>query len=452
METPLFENAATTPLNEVLNSESISWACSWGYISAIVGTFFWGLLADRYGRKVTGHLTMLPYLISWIVLLAYRSEMALMLSRILGGLGASGAAVNSPMYVSEIGDHGTTAVLSSMFVLMYNLGVLYVYVFAMYVGYATLNTACLAVSVLFVGLWFNLPDSPTSLIRRGHDKAAVESLKWFRATDNEKELEAELTALKERSNQSTKAEWSDYMAPATVKAMLVGVVFQAGTQLSGINVILMYTVDIFKKSGSTMQPDICTMLVGVVQVIGSVIASCTVNRAGRKFFLISTYLLTAGALITIGTCFYVNRVDPSFNTGILPVLSLSLHVLAFSVGVGTTPYIVYSEIFPPNVRNVCMSVLMFWNNTLGFGIIKAYPLMLNTLHISGCFWMFGAACLLIAPYTYFCIPETRGKSAETIRESLLKWFPDRKSKAMVPELQRKHSIRESQKKNHVCEP
>jgi len=398
-------------------------------LSAILGTFFWGMVADKYGRKITGYLTMLPYLVSWLILLGIKTETALMVSRFLGGLGASGAAINCPMYVGEVSEAAMKAGLGSLFILMYNLGVLYVYVFGVVVDYDNLNWACLAVSVLFVALWWCVPESPIFLIQKERMDEARRSLMWFRGKDNDKEVSEEIDSLTRHSDQTTKATPADYRKRGTVKALLIGLVFQAGTQFSGINIILMYTVDIFQKSGSQLSPHSCTILVGVVQVIGSAVASCTVHRAGRKFFLMATYLITAVALITIGSCFYANKVDSSINTGWVPVISLSAHVIAFSLGLGMVPYIIYTEVFPANVRNICMSMLMFFNNMLGFAIIKAYPSMSDALHISGCFWMFGAVCLAVVPYTYLFVPETKDKTYDEIRRELLLWFPDRRRNA-----------------------
>lgn len=425
---PILQNVTMTPLDHghVLTDNSISWACSWGMLSAILGTFFWGMLADNYGRKTTGFLTMLPYLVSWVILLAVKTETALMVSRFLGGMGASGAAINCPMFVGEVSEEAMKAGLGSLFILMYNIGVLYVYVFGVVVDYDMLNVACLAISVLFVVVWWYVPESPIFLIQKNRLDDARRSLMWFRGKDNDKEVSDEMDLLMRHSDQTTKATLADYKKLGTVKALLIGLVFQAGTQFSGINIILMYTVDIFQKSGSTLSPHSCTILVGVVQVIGSAIASCTVHRAGRKFWLMGTYGVTALALITIGTCFYANKVDATFNTGIVPVISLSVHVIAFSLGLGMVPYIIYTEVFPANVRNICMSMLMFFNNVLGFAIIKAYPSMSDALHISGCFWLFGAVCLAVVPYTYLFVPETKDKAYDEIRRELLLWFPDRR--------------------------
>ncbi|XP_050539460.1 facilitated trehalose transporter Tret1-like [Daktulosphaira vitifoliae] len=425
---PLLQSS-NTPLDVVLSDESISWSCSLGYMSAILGTLIWGVLADKFGRKITGYLTMAPFLVGWIIIMTSKSEYLLLLARFLGGLGGSGAAINSPMFVGEISDESMNAILGSLFILMYNAGVLYVYVFGTFMNYVYLNIACLAVSVAFMVIWYYIPESPTCLVRKNNISEARESLKWFRGTTNDKEVETELESLSMRSDQVCTASIGDYLETSTIKALIIGFIFQTGTQLCGINVILMYAVDIFNQSGSTLSPEMCTMLVGFVQVLGSVVACFVVTKADRKFFLISTYIIAAVSLYIIGGCFYAKFLDNTVNTGILPVLCLSMHVIAFSIGLGMVPYIIYTEIFSPNVRNVCMSGLMFWNNVLGFGVIKAYPYLLNSLHISGCFWLFAMACTIIVPITYFFIPETKDKTYDQIHNQLQLWFPGLNDKA-----------------------
>lgn len=440
--------SAESPVGNLMGTGSYSWVCSLGMPSAILGTFFWGLVADRYGRKVTGYLTMAPFLVSWMLLLTVKTLPALLVARLLGGLGASGAAINCPLYSGEVSDANMKAGLGSLFMLMYNVGVLYVYAFGAFVDYDYLNAAGLAVSVLFIVAWYFMVESPTYLLQKNDPEAAAAALRWLRGVDDDgggqkqggkkdavgdagagdvaADAAAEFGRLRERiereraERERTSGETPVYFKRSTVRALIIGLVFQTGTQMSGINLILMDTKQVLDNSGSTVRPDVSCIVVGAVQLLASVVALFVVNRAGRKCWMIGTYMVTAASLFAVGLCSWLHEAGTFDGAlyGAVPVASLSLHVAAFSLGVGMVPYIIYVEILQEDVRNVCMAVLMFWNNALGFGVVKAYPLMTGALGPSGSFWLFAAVCLAVVPFTYQYVPETRNKDPEAIEMEL----------------------------------
>lgn len=53
---------------------------------------------------------------------------------------------------------------------------------------------------------------------------------------------------------------------ANRKALLVSIGCMFFQQMSGINVVIFYMVGIFKSTGSTISPNTCTIVVGVIQV------------------------------------------------------------------------------------------------------------------------------------------------------------------------------------------
>lgn len=53
-------------------------------------------------------------------------------------------------------------------------------------------------------------------------------------------------------------------------------------QLSGINAVIFYTVSIFKDAGSTIDENLCTIIVGIVNFIATFIATMLIDRLGRK--------------------------------------------------------------------------------------------------------------------------------------------------------------------------
>lgn len=77
-------------------------------------------------------------------------------------------------------------------------------------------------------------------------------------------------------------DWSDLTRAPGRKALIIGVVLAAINQFCGCFAMLNYTAQIFKEAGSTISPNICAIIVGVIQLVGSYAATNLVERAGRK--------------------------------------------------------------------------------------------------------------------------------------------------------------------------
>lgn len=113
------------------------------------------------------------------------------------------------------------------------------------------------------------------------------------ANRNSKFIQEEIEKLKrtvnelntERSENSS-LKWSDFKTIQTRKAFIIGIVLVALNQFSGVAPMLNYTAHIFQESGSTLSPNDSAIVVGVIQVVGSVASTNLVDRAGRKVKMI----------------------------------------------------------------------------------------------------------------------------------------------------------------------
>lgn len=76
--------------------------------------------------------------------------------------------------------------------------------------------------------------------------------------------------------------WSDLMRAPGRKAITIGIVLVAINQFCGCFAMLNYTSNIFKEAGSNMSPNMSAIIVGVIQLLGSYVATNLVERAGRK--------------------------------------------------------------------------------------------------------------------------------------------------------------------------
>lgn len=84
---------------------------------------------------------------------------------------------------------------------------------------------------------------------------------------------------------------SDITTGVGRRAMLIGIVLAMINQLSGCFAMLQYTATIFEEAGSSMSPNMSAIVVGIIQLVGSYVATVLVERAGRKVTVLNHVLM-----------------------------------------------------------------------------------------------------------------------------------------------------------------
>ena len=79
--------------------------------------------------------------------------------------------------------------------------------------------------------------------------------------------------------------------------------------MSGFNVMVFYCVTIFEQVGSTIDPNIASIIVGVVLLISCFVALGVVSQLGRKVILVLSIFGMSICHVTLGTCFYLKETD-----------------------------------------------------------------------------------------------------------------------------------------------
>src|SRR5271155_4724758 len=95
---------ATHALTELygLSPASLGLTVASALFGTILGAMFAGLPADRYGRRDSLRLMAILYLISAVGCAFAWNWYALVVFRVIGGLGIGGSSVLGPMYIAEI--------------------------------------------------------------------------------------------------------------------------------------------------------------------------------------------------------------------------------------------------------------------------------------------------------------------------------------------------------------
>ncbi|CAG7822801.1 unnamed protein product, partial [Allacma fusca] len=165
------------------------------------------------------------------------------------------------------------------------------------------------------------------------------------------------------------------LAPAVVKPTLISFGLLFFQQLSGVNVILFYTVDIFRSTGSDIDPSIATIIVGVVVVVSCLISTPFIDRMGRRILLVFSAIGMCISLAAMGIFFYLkernNDVIPE-NLGWLPLASLMGYILSLNWGYGPIPWLMLGELIPTHVKGSASALVTTLNWFMCFLMIKTF--------------------------------------------------------------------------------
>ena len=104
--------------------------------------------------------------------------------------------------------------------------------------------------------------------------------------------------------------------------------------------------------------------------------------------------------------------------GWLIVLLVSTNVMFYFFTLAPLLWVVLSEIFSKRIRGAAISIgaLAHWIDN--FTLTYSFPTIKSSLGWAVNFWLYGLICFLGIVVIYFILPETKGKSLETLEKEL----------------------------------
>lgn len=387
-----------------LSEMSKGWYVGCALIGSILGVAVAGMLSDFLGRKKTMLISALLFSISAIGCAVCGDFAQLVVYRVIGGFGIGVVSIVSPVYISEVAPAEKRGTLVSLYQLAVTIGFLLAYL----MNYLVLKGADSGISataslgdrmfnseywrgmlgletipdLLFLVLIFFVPESPRWLIVRGQRKTNSDEWKFLR----EKGMR---------------------------KAVLAGSAIAILGQFMGVNAVLYYGPEIFQDAGLSSEGSMfSTVLVGVVNMLTTVIALLIIDKVGRKQLVWWGVSGMIVCLAAIGSYFAWGDAL-GLGTGFLLCFFL-LYVFCTAISISAVVFVLLSEMYPNRVRGLAMSIagLALWVGTYLIGQLT--PWMLENLTPAGTFFLFAFMCL---PYLWIMgrqIPETTGKTLEEI--------------------------------------
>ncbi len=283
-------------------------------LGSIFGNTIAGPMSDRLGRKPALLISSVLFILSALGAALAGNIILFILVRIMGGIAVGIAILIAPILIAEISPPQMRGKLVTFNQLNIVFGVSVAY-FSNYIILNQINNTSVAwrwmmgigvfPSVLYLILLFLVPESPRWLILRN----SVETARKILQKIGDKEYsDQEIKNIKQSITSETgavTAKPSELLSRRLRLVMLVGMGLAFFQQVSGINAIFYYAPMIFGLAGVGQNTAFLqAIVVGVTNVVVTLIAMFLIDRVGRKPMLLIGSALMAISLFIASFAFY----------------------------------------------------------------------------------------------------------------------------------------------------
>lgn len=385
-------------------------------LGALFGAASSSWFSSRQGRKKSLIFSALVFIGGTLGMSLAPSISALMACRLVLGFAVGLSAMVAPMYLSEVSPPKMRGAVVFSFQLAITLGILGAYctnyAFAESQNWRWMFGVGLIPSLLLFAGMLKLPESPRWLVSRGrHEEAAAVLRKILPKDVAALELES-ITSSVSRPQGGLKSLFSKRLFP------VVGIAFTLFVlqQLSGINTIFYYAPVVLKEAGFANVVTI-SLLPATINVLAGVLGMRIVDKLGRRPLAFLGFGGMAVCLLVLGADLS-GLFDSVGFTPLVALVSVMIYIFFFAVSIGGIPFIMMSELFPLHIRDVGMAVASCANWSFNFLVSLTFLTLSSLMGMGGAFFLYAVFMVAGVVFTFFFLPETKGKRLEDIEANL----------------------------------
>lgn len=406
-------------------------------LGCVVGAFFAGTLADRFGRKPIMLFTAVIFVISALGSGMSESSVEFVLYRLLGGLAVGAASILAPMYISEIAPSNIRGRLATLQQLMIVLGLFVSFISnywlvsysggaqeELWLGFQTWSwmfwAEILPAFIFFIALLF-IPESPRFLVASNQANKAI---KILTSMSNNTIAIAKVKDIKSTVRENSRPNLRDLVSKYTNKIhplIWIGITISALQQFTGINVIFYYGSTLWRAAGFGEADALLTNVIsGSVNIIFTFIAIILIDKVGRKPLLL---IGSIGQAIMLGVLAYLfgtatlddtNNLILEGNNGTLALIAANAYIAFFAASWGPVMWVMLGEMFPNQYRGAALAVCGIAQWGSNFTISMTFPIMLSYLGLGFSYAIYASFGVLAYFFVRTYVTETKGKSLEEI--------------------------------------
>ena len=419
-------------------------------IGCIIGSALSGMLATNLGRKKSLIIAGILFFIS-----AYGSMnpeflffehgkpsfdllVVFNIYRVIGGVGVGLASAICPMYIGEVAPSNIRGMLVSwnQFAIIFGQLVVYFVNFIILgehtnpvieqigqgfskvaagsdpwtiaTGWRYMFGSEMVPAGLFAILICFVPETPRYLVMSGHDDKAREILGRINGFANADSILHDI--------KNTITVKTERLMTYGFMCIFIGIMLSVFQQAVGINAVLYYAPRIFGDMGMT-DPMVNTVVMGVVNILFTLVAVFTVEKLGRKPLLIVGSIGMAigafGVAVTFG----------NESLSLVTTLSIMVYSASFMFSWGPICWVLIAEIFPNTIRGAAVAIAVAFQWIFNFIVSSTFVPMFN-MHLQPgddfghwfTYGLYGLICVGAALFVWRLVPETKGKTLEDMTQ------------------------------------
>jgi sugar porter (SP) family MFS transporter len=396
--------------------------------AAAVGALIGGKISDAIGRRTTIIALAVMFFVGVLIAVLSPNYALLVIGRIILGLAVGGASTVVPVFLAELAPFEIRGSITGRNELAIVVGQFAAFV-VNYILFATLGhvhgvwrimfgVCAIPAIALFFGM-MRMPESPRWLVEKGRDDEALAVLKTVRSEDRAlAELRQVETIREEEKGDNSMSFGAVFSNRWLRRIVFVGIGVSVTQQLTGINSIMYYGSRVLEESGfSETAATLANTLFGFAAVVGGIIALRNMDRLDRrKTFFIGLFLTTTCHCL-VGISSLILPEGNPIRPYVILVL-ITAFVLSMQSFLNIAIWVWLAEIFPLQIRGLAIGVAVFFGWFIN-GLLALYvPTLLATLGM-GTFFLFAIIGVIMLGFLWHEVPETRGRSLESLEEELL---------------------------------
>ncbi|CAK1547838.1 unnamed protein product [Leptosia nina] len=406
-----------------VTDQQASWIASLSLLGALIGGILGGM-AMRLGRRRVLLAVALPYTLAWLATALSNSVNMISVTSFCGGMIVCCITMITQVYVTEIAVPEIRGCLSSVLKILSQIGILISFSLGAYLNWHQLALVVAAAPVLlFVALLF-VPETPSSLLLRGKEEKAAESLQWLRGPDAD--IRQELATI--RTNILASKQFNDgkagklkvLLSKRLTRPVLITCGLMFFQRFTGAHVFNFYAVPMFKKTFRMMNPHGGAIATSVVQLLASCLSGMLIDNVGRLPLLMISGVMMSIALAGFGSYAYyedvfrhsadLSHVEPGYDW--IPLVCVLTFTIAFSLGISPISSLLIGELFPLEYRSTGSALATSFSHLCGFVNVKTAADFQDHIGLYGLFWLYAGISVLCLLFVVLFVPETKGREID----------------------------------------